>query len=214
MPSLIDYMDQGSSNKGSLLGGLGSQTKDILQIINGQQSTSDAYMLDLSPEAQRILAEQQNGTTTQSGEAPNHIKNAQQHFINFFEENGIDFDNLSAEATELLGGLTTFLADSGTTARDTAIDTLELQASDGERDVYTLTGNERRIRIAIEKNSDGQNMLTLTDIHQNKADIAQMVVNKNGDGNAPVITLTRSQETFANGRKIDREEQDPITIKT
>ena len=137
---------------------------------------------------------------------------AQNHFISFFDRGGLDLNNLSDETSELIGGIVDFLGQSGTTARDTRTDALEMEYSKGDRDVFTLTGDSRRIRIAIEKDATGQNLLTVTDLNGNTADIAQMRIDKNENGK-PIITVTRSQEVFAHGSRIGREVNEPITIK-
>lgn len=182
------------------------QIINILQIANSAQTVTDAYVIDLSPEAQEMLAD----SNTSGGNTP--IQNAQAHFLSFFEDSGVDLSNLSDEASELLEGIVSFLEESGMTGREATTDSLEQKASNGERDVYTLVGEGRRIRIAVEENDTGQKILTLTDINGKTADIAQFLIEKDEDGKTN-INLTRSKEKFAHGRLIEREEKSPITIE-
>lgn len=206
MPSLVDYMFQDDRNStASSLGYATSQTIDMINLSALQQQTqSDAYVIDLSAEAQELLNQQE----TKAGNSS--IQNAQAHFLGFFEDNGIDLDTLSGSGLELIKGIITFLGESGTTGRDSSTDTLESKVSNGERDVYTLTGENRRIRIAIEKDDTGQKILTLTDLHDNIADVAKFSIEKDEAGK-DVIKLERIQDTFSNGRRVDRIEKDPAT---
>ena len=207
-PSLANYLNKdGRELSAQLNQNFTQKTNKTLQALSNSQSTNSAYSLDLSPEAQRLMAQNQTGDN--SG---NPIKSAQNHFISFFDRGGLDLNILSDETSELIGGIVDFLGQSGTTARDTRTDALEMEYSKGDRDVFTLTGDSRRIRIAIEKDATGQNLLTVTDLNGNTADIAQMRIDENENGK-PIITVTRSQEVFANGSRIGREVNEPITIK-
>lgn len=207
MPSLVDYLNQDKGSTSNLFDYRSSQqVTDILSLANTQGAQSDAYVIDISPEAQEMLKQEQAQSGNQS------LQNAQAHFLSFFEESGIDLDALSGEAAELLSGMLAFIAESGATGRDAKTDALEAQVSEGKRDVYTLTGSERRIRLAIEDDNAGQKVLTLTDLYDNTADIAAFSIEKNEAGD-DVIKLVRSNETFTNDKRTDRQEQPPITLK-
>lgn len=175
------------------------------QIFENQNS---AVQLDLSPEAQEILKQQneEKGTSEQ-------IKGAQQHFIQFFEENGVDLGNLSFEAEDLLVSILEVIENTGSTNRDTVVNQLESEASKGTRQVYTLLSDNRRLRIAVEKQENGENTLTITDIFGSKADVAKITL-EHGENEDITINVERKQEVFAHGRRVGTEGQETLTIKT
>lgn len=208
-PNLTDYLGQENGQRTSWFDQSSTQTGNPLSLANqqtqGRTANNASYVLDISPEAQRAL-DSQNAASEGTGD---HIKEAQQHFVHFFMEQNINLNELSPQASELLGGILEVLEESGTTARDTQTNALEMTASNGKRNVYTLTGENRRIRIAIEQGADGQNALTITDIYGNTADIAKITINQ---GEPPSFTVKQSQETFAYGRLAERQDQGTLEI--
>ncbi len=208
-PSLIDYLGQGNNQQNSYFNNRGAQNSQLLSQANQLQGQNGDpfYIVDLSADAQDALDNQNSG----SGEENAYIQKAQKHFLSFFKDNGIDLKNMSTEATELIAGIIEVIGESETTAQDVTTDQLEYKLSKGGREVYTLTGENRRIRVAIEEQADGSNLLTITDFHDNTADIAEIKIQNDEDNT--YILVERSEENFINGRRVSRQEQDPINIR-
>lgn len=207
--SLVDYMGQGNRNSNNVLGSRGGKRQSVIESVYAAKNQENAaYVLDLSPEAQRMLEQQNQQTAT----ASQPIQGAQKHFLSFFEDAGLDFDNLPASAVELLEGILTMFSESGATGRDSSTDSLELKVSNGERDVYTLTGQSRRTRVAIEQQDNGQKMLSISDIHGDTANIAEISISTVED-NATYLNVEYFEKTFANGRTVNTEQSEPLNIK-
>ncbi len=207
-PSLANYLD-GGSKSGGFSGSYSSSTALTQSLFDdGGAGGNSAVSLNLSAEAQAIMA-QYNGGQQSSGQS---TEEAQRFLLEFFADGGIDLENLSAEAEEFLDGLLQVIENMGASGRDAGTDALEKQASKGERDVYTLLGDNRRFRIAIEKGDDGKSTLSIVDIGGDKADIAKVTIGKNQSG-ATIIHVEHAKESFSHGKRIDRAEQEPLMIK-
>lgn len=209
-PSLTDYLYGGERNTRSHTDLSNFQSSNLAAQLtqNAAAAQGSAVQISLSPEAQRILNEQ-----SQAENSGKQIEGAQQHFLQFFEDNGVDLANLSFGAQELLGSIYEVIEQTESAQRDTYLDNLEREASNGKRQVYTLLSEGRRFRIAVEEQKDGQQKLIVTDLHENKADVAEITLTEDDEQNI-VINVDRRQEVFAHTRKISIEDQGTMTIKT
>ncbi|MDB5491949.1 MAG: hypothetical protein JWO78_1798 [Micavibrio sp.] len=158
-PSLLDYMEGGK------MSGTATNSTALSLLNNGLASDSGSGdTVSLSPEAQQILARLQ-GTSSDSGGSATGVTKAAQNFIgNFFTASGVDVTKMSDQAQKLLQGFQDLVADSGATTRDTTTDTQEARYNNGNRQVYTLVGDGRRIRIAVDYADGKPASMTMTDI--------------------------------------------------
>ena len=159
-PSLLDYMDGGK------MSGTATNSTALSLLNNGLSSDSGGSgdTVSLSAEAQQILAKLQGTSSDSSSSSTGVTKTAQNFISNFFTASGVDVTKMSDQAQKLLQGFQDLVADSGATSRDTATDTQETRYNNGNRQVYTLVGDGRRIRIAVDYADGKPTGMTMTDI--------------------------------------------------
>jgi hypothetical protein len=164
--TLLDYLDGGKMS-----GTAGSGT--AIQLLNsglaGSDTTSAAGdIVSLSSQAQQLLAQiqakQAGAASGDSGTSTGVTKAAQNFIAKFFTDSGVDTTKLSDQAQQLIGGVQDLVADSGATTRDTSTDMQEAKYNGGNRQVYTLVGDGRRIRIAVDYTDGKPAAMTMTDI--------------------------------------------------
>lgn len=209
--SLVDYLGQGkSSHFDSVSQGMTEKINRIMTIANsgaaGQGDVS-GISISLSEEAKALLA---SGNGAADGKLSGVQKGAQNFMMSFFDQSGVDFKNLSAEALDLIQGLGEVIAGSGGTMRDMTTDAAESKYNDG-RKVYTLTGNNTRLRVAIDYGTDGApSKLSVTDISGGKVETAEITLTRDDD--ASVMNIIRTQREYQNGYMVKLSDIDPLAV--
>jgi hypothetical protein len=206
-PSLIDYLTGNASSSSGTAGGDSSG----LDLLEGDTDSTDSSSdsISLSPMAQILAAQNGTSTATSSGASSssstssassNGVQAAASNFLtSFFSQSGVNTSNLSPDAQQLLQGFQSMITNSGATSRDTKTDTLENQYQNGNRQVYTLTGNNQRIRIAIDYTNGTPSDLKITDINGGTVDTATVTLTKDSSGTLSGINIDRGQSTYTNG---------------
>jgi hypothetical protein len=212
-PSLADYLPGGSQ---SVSGGSGGAS-GILSLLGGDQdSGSSGDSVDLSSMAQQILAAangQTSPTASASGSGSTDDQTSAKAMISgFFTDNGVDLSNLSDDAQQLLQGFQDVIDNSGATARDQKTDSLEEQYQGANRKVFTLTGNNTRLRIAVDYKDGKPQTLTLTDIVGSNLETATVSLTQGSDGTATGIQVARSQSSYLNGAMVNAATPAPLSM--
>lgn len=212
-PSLIDYMGGGKAN---LFDGLASanQARSAAaqqQIDESPAATNSSVNVSLSDAARDILARPR-----EDGSANSNLsgiqKAAQDFFMSFFDQSGIDLSRLSPETLELIKGFQDVIAGTGPVQRDATTDALEERHQDGARKVYTLVGQGSRLRISIDYDGGKPQKMAITDILNGQVDMANIALEKTG-GTAQSVLLERTQREYANGSLVDMVTKMPVSLK-
>jgi hypothetical protein len=208
--SLANFLGKG---KTSMFGGMnGAQ---LLQTAAGAKAPAASgaavtagVNVNLSEEAKALL-EQSQGTenTNQSGLQ----KYAQNFLVSFFDESGIDFTKLSDEAYGLLDGMLGVIEGSGATGRDVSTDIAEQKYANGNKKVYTLTGANSRLRIAIDYADGSPSKLSITDISGGIVETAEVTLEKK-NGAFSSIEVERTQKEYRKGHMVTKNEINPLSI--
>ena len=206
-PTLANYLGNDSLNSGAL--GAASQImQSKVSAMQGTANTTSAAgdQVTLSAEAQALLADSNEGNKAVNGVQ----KGAQSFFLNFFEDAGVDFSQLSDEAQNFLQGFNTLITDTGATMRDSTTDRMEQDYNKGNRDVYTLMGTNSRLRIAIDYQDDKAQKMTITDMNGGNVSIAELSIKNAGKANAS-IEVNREVREYVNGSLNDMKKGEPIS---
>ena len=209
-PTLANYLG-GDNFKSSALAAANQavQSKVSALLDTANTATAAGDQVTLSAEAQALLTENAENS---EGTAVNGVqKGAQSFFLNFFEDAGVDFSNLSDQAQEFLQGFNTLISDTGATMRDTTTDRMEQEYNKGNRDVYTLLGTNSRLRIAIEYQDDKAQKMTISDMNGGSVSIAELSIKNAGQANA-TIEVARQQREYVNGSLADFQTGEPISM--
>ncbi len=207
-PTLANYLGNDSLNSGAL--GAASQImQSKVSAMQGTANTTSAAgdQVTLSAEAQALLADSNEGNKAVNGVQ----KGAQSFFLNFFEDAGVDFSQLSDEAQNFLQGFNTLITDTGATMRDSTTDRMEQDYNKGNRDVYTLMGTNSRLRIAIDYQDDKAQKMTITDMNGGNVSIAELSIANAGKANAS-IEVSREIREYVNGNLADMKKGEPISM--
>jgi hypothetical protein len=210
-PSLADYLPGGSKSVSA-----GGGASGILSLLGGDQTGASGDNVDLSSMAQQILAAA-NGQTSSTASAPasgstDDQTSAKAVISSFFTDNGVDLSNLSGDAQQLLQGFQDVIDNSGATARDRKTDSLEEQYQGANCKVFTLTGNNTRLRIAVDYKDGRPQALTLTDIVGSTLETATVTLTQGSDGAAAGIQVARSQSSYLNGAMVNAATPSPLSI--
>lgn len=207
--SLTDYLNTG---KGGHFDALAQNL--LANITQKQNAVIDTaaeknVQVTLSAEAQALLTQAGSDNTAQNGVQ----KTAQNFVIGFFDQSGIDEAKLSGEAFDLISGLLGVISGSGATTRDMATDTMEMRYAENGKKVYTLTGNNTRLRLAIDYNDDGSpKKLSITDISGGQVETAEITLGKDEDG-VMRMNIDRTQREYRNGHMVTTGEIEPLAVK-
>lgn len=208
--SLTDYLGTGKN------GHFDALAQNLLSTITQKQNAAietagdKNVQVTLSAEAQALL--------TQAGGSDNSAlngvqKTAQNFVIGFFDQSGIDEAKLSEESFDLISGLLGVISGSGAATRDTATDTMEMRYAENGKKVYTLTGNNTRLRLAIDYNDDGTpKKLSITDIAGGQVETAEITLAKDKDG-VMRMNIDRTQREYRNGHMVTTAEIEPLSVK-
>lgn len=210
-PSLLDFLNQGKSGHfDSVAQGMTEKVNRIMTLANGggePATGASGINISLSEEAQALLAD---GNGADSGKLSGVQKGAQNFLMSFFDQSGVDFKNLSGEALDLIQGLGEVVSGSGGTMRDITTDAAESKYNEG-RKVYTLTGNNTRLRVAIDYASDGMpSKLSVTDIAGGKVETAEITLSREDD--TSVMSIIRTQREYQNGYMVKLSDIEPLTV--
>ena len=207
--SLLDYLGQGKSSAFDAASqGVADKVTKIMELVNSQPQQSDSGIsVTLSDEAQALLADS-------NGDAASKLtgvqKGAQNFMMSFFDQSGVDFSQLSDEALNLIQGLGDVIASSAGTSRDITTDAAESKYN-SNRKVYTLTGNDTRLRVAVDYDEAGKpSKLSVTDITGGKVETAEIVLEKQ-DG-VSTLTINRTQREYQNGHMVKLSDIDPLSV--
>lgn len=211
---LAEFLGGGKS-KTSYFDSVSQNAFDLLAAKTAQQAqaTPDTVgvNINLSEDAQKLLnqAKGADGKTAVSGVQ----KIGQNFMLGFFDQLGVDFDSLSGQALDLITGMQDVIADSGATARDISTDMAETRYAGNSRKVYTLTGAQSRLRLAIEYGSDGKpQKLSITDIQGARVETADITI-KSENGGLSTMEVSRTQREYKNGHMVTLNEIEPLSIK-
>ncbi|PZO86423.1 MAG: hypothetical protein DI626_06710 [Micavibrio aeruginosavorus] len=205
----------GSGNKANNFDSISQNAFDLaaLKATKQTQATPDTtgVNINLSEDAQKLLnqAKSADGKTAVSGVQ----KIGQNFLLGFFDQLGIDFDGLTNEAINLITGMQDVIADSGATTRDVTTDMAEMRYANNSKKVYTLTGAQSRLRLAIEYATDGTpKKLTLTDIQGARVETADITL-ASEKGKLTSMEVSRTQREYKNGHMVTLNEIEPMSIK-
>ena len=212
-PTLVDYMGKGKNGSG-LFDSIAQDMNQKIALLQASIATAGtteqgSTNVTLSEEAKKLIAES-NGDD--DGKLSGVQKGSQNFLMGFFDENGIEFDKLSDDAKKFLTGLQGVIAGSGATTRDYATDMAEGKYSNGLKEAYTLTGDQVRLRVAIEYTALGKPVkLSVTDIAGGGVETADITL-QSEDGKVTSMTINRTQREYANGHMTKTATLDPLEI--
>lgn len=217
-PSLADYLNGNSSGSST---SSGSSSDGLLSLLNSG-SGADGDTVDISSAAQQILNAINNqtasastsSTSSTSSTGVSQIKQGAQNLVtSFFTDSGIDTSQLSDSAKQLLDGFQSLISNSDTSARDNTTDSLEQKYNAGTRKVYTLTGSDERLRIAVDYKDGKPSSLTITDISTGgKVESATVTVANGSDGTPASLNVDETLSDYADGIKTDTEVKPTMSI--
>lgn len=214
--SLVNFLNnsgtQGFSGLSqSLMNALSAKYQGSAQA--GGVNTAAGDLVQLSDDAKNLLA-QTGATDDQDSQLTGVQKAAQNFLVGFFDESGVDLESISPQAVTMIKGLQDIIADSGVTGRDVTTDRMEMSHNKGERRVYTLTGTNTRLRLAIQYADDKKTplSLTMTDINGGKVETAEISLAKDDEG-VMKMNIDRSRQEYANGHRTGYVALDPIALK-
>lgn len=210
-PSLVDYLGNPSGAGGSLAASqeqTRAQIARLQDVINNQSAAGD--QVTLSQEAQALLS--QNNENNSDNPVNGVQRGAQSFFMNFFEDAGVDFSNISDEALSFIQGINDLIAGTGATMRDGTTDRMEQDYHKGNRDVYTLLGTASRLRLTVDYQDDKASKLTITDMNGGTVSIAEITVNK-GDNAQTSLDVIRQNREYVNGLLADFQTGEPISLR-
>lgn len=205
--SLVDYLGKGKTDYFSAV------AQNLLSAYSGQpdQNAADTtgVNITLSQDAQKLL---DAGTKDSSGKetVTGTQKTAQNLMLGFFDQSGVDFKQLSAQALDIITGLQDVIGASGATTRDFSTDIAEAKYNP-DRKVYTLTGNGTRLRVAVDYKDGAPSKLSITDITGGKVETAEITLGQE-DG-AVSMNIERTQRAYENGHMTTLEEIEPLRFK-
>ncbi|MFA5592777.1 MAG: hypothetical protein WC989_05645 [Micavibrio sp.] len=213
--SLTDYMDKGRT------GHFDSIAQGLMDTVAARygataQIAGEAVQGDtvtLSEEAKALLAGM-NGKDEAGSRMSGVQKAAQNFLIGFFDQSGIDFSSLSSEAFNIIEGLQGVIEGTGAAARDTTTDRMEMRYGENGKKVYTLAGNNTRLRIAIEYAEDKTTpvKLSITDITGPQVETAEITLKEDEDG-VMRMDIERTQREYRNGYMVSLGEMEPLSMK-
>lgn len=209
-PSLLDYMNNGKSGAlDAAAQGVAQKVSQIMSLANAavEDQTGIGSDITLSEEAKALLAD---GNGANDSKITGVQKGAQNFMMSFFDESGLDFAKLSDEALDLIQGLGDVIASSGGAVRDISTDAAESKYNPN-REVYTLTGTNARLRVAIDYGTDGKPVkLSVTDIANGQVETAEISL-ETKDG-AQVMTVNRTQREYQHGHMVKLSDIDPLSV--
>lgn len=207
--SLLDYMGQGKSSAfDSASQGVADKVAKIMQIANNSvdQTSAAGINVTLSDEAQALLSQNNGAADTKLSGVQ---KGAQNFMMSFFDQSEIDFSKLSDQARDLIQGLGEVIAGSGGTARDISTDAAESKYNAG-RKVYTLTGANTRLRVAVDYVEGKPSKLSVTDITNGQVETAEITLGKQ-DG-VQTMTINRTQREYQYGHMVKLSDIEPLSV--
>lgn len=207
--SLLDYMGQGKSSAfDSASQGVADKVAKIMQIANNSvdQTSAAGINVTLSDEAQALLSQSNGAADTKLSGVQ---KGAQNFMMSFFDQSEIDFSKLSDQARDLIQGLGEVIAGSGGTARDISTDAAESKYNAG-RKVYTLTGANTRLRVAVDYVEGKPSKLSVTDITNGQVETAEITLGKQ-DG-VQTMTINRTQREYQYGHMVKLSDIEPLSV--
>lgn len=208
--SLVDFLGSGKSNVlDTASQGIAQKVGQIMTLANSalEDQTGVGSNVTLSEGAKALLAD---GNGAGGGQMTGVQKAAQNFMMSFFDQSGIDLTKLSGESLDLIQGLGDVIAGSGGTARDITTDTSESKYN-ANRKVYTLTGANTRLRVAIDYAADGKPAkLSVTDIAHGQVETADITLQTaNGD---TAMTISRTQREYQNGHMVKLSDIEPLSV--
>lgn len=210
-PSLIDYMGGGKANLFDGLTNASQARNAAAQQISDSATGNSSVSVSLSTEAQDILSRPR-----EEGAANSNLsgvqKVAQDFFMSFFDQSGLDLSRLSPETLELIKGFQDVIAGTGPVQRDNTTDALEERHHDGNRKVYTLVGAGSRLRIAIDYDGGKPQKLAITDILNGQVEMANISL-ETAAGTPQSVLLERTRREYANGSLVDMVTKMPVSLK-
>lgn len=204
-PSLLNYL--GGGNQSKALAAQRTATQQTVSRILDQVNTQSGDQVSLSPEAQALLAQYGTGDAKLTGVQ----RAAQAFFLGFFEDSGVDLSKASSETLEFLKGFQDVIAGSGSVQRDTITDNMEERYHKGNRDAFTLLGDNSRLRMTIDYKDDKPSKMTITDILGGNVEVATITLDGLGAAN-PAIIVGREQREYANGNLVESNTRMPLTL--
>jgi hypothetical protein len=212
--SLLNYLNGGTANT------YGGISQSVMSAINSRYQNAQAGaanaaagdVVQLSPEAQALL--KTTGGDDQDTKLSGVQKAAQNFLVSFFDQGDADLKKLSPEALTMIEGLQDVIAGNPATGRDVTTDRMEMSNAKGSRKVYTLTGNNSRLRLAIQYGEDKKTpvKLTMTDISGGKVETADITLTKDSKG-VLQMSIERAQMAYRNGNKVSENKLAPISVK-
>lgn len=205
--SLVDFLGKGKTDYFSAV------SQNLLSAYSGQAATQNAVdttgvNITLSQDTQKLL---DAGTKDSSGKetVTGTQKTAQNLMLSFFDQSGVDFKELSAQALDIITGLQDVIGASGATTRDFSTDVAEAKYNP-DRKVYTLTGNGTRLRVAVDYTDGAPSKLSITDITGGKVETAEITLAQE-DGKT-YMNIERTQRAYENGHMTTLEEIEPLSF--
>lgn len=209
-PSLLDFLNNGKSGAlDAAAQGVAQKVSQIMTLANSavEDQTGVGSNITLSEEAKALLAD---GNGANDSKITGVQKGAQNFMMSFFDQSGLDFPKLTDEALDLIQGLGDVIAGSGGTVRDMTTDAAESKYNPN-REVYTLTGTNSRLRVAIDYGADGKPVkLSVTDIANGQVETADITF-ETKDG-VKVMTVGRTQREYQNGHMVKLSDIDPLSV--
>ena len=206
---LLDYLNKGKANNY-----FDSVAQNLLSAYSGGQQAAAQTAGDqnvnitLSQEAQALLAK---GGNLESG-LTGIQKGSQDFMMSFFDQSGIDLENLSDEVLNILEGLQGVIGGVTATNRDVLTDAAESRYSNGARKAYTLTGDGQRLRVAIDYADGKPAKLSTPDITGGHVETADINLGKDEDG-VMRLTIERTQRVYQNGYMTTLDPIEPLSMK-
>ncbi len=208
-PSLTEFLGGGKADYFQNLGAKLIAASTAATNTALSENAAAGAMVSLSEEAQKLLA-QNNGSD--DGNISGVQKAGQNFLMGFFDQSGLDLENLSEDALKLIRGLQDVVGTSAATTRDFATDGAEEKYANGAKKAYTLIGGGTRLRLAIEYGTDGKpQKLSVTDITGGQVETAEITLQK-GDKADGTMTITRTQREYVNGHMNMLNEIEPLEV--
>lgn len=179
--SLATFLN-GTSASQSQSGGLASYM--------GGGSGSIGDTLSLSTTAQGMA---QAGGTGDDSKAKNGAK---AFLLNFFQDKGVDVAKLSDDAIALLQGIDDMITDMGGAVQDSTVDTMTANYVKGQRQSYTLTGQDQRLSFTVQYENGKPASMAVMHIQGKIATRAVISLTENAAGIPTGINVQSVQKEY------------------
>ncbi len=209
--SLADFLGRGKSSAFDTVAQSMNDKLAKLQAsvgTNVTDPTNGNVNITLSAEAQALLAK---GNETSGSKVSGIQKGGQDFLMSFFDQNGVDFSELSDAALDIIVGLQDVIGGASVTQRDITTDALEGKYNNENRRAYTLLGNGTRLRVAIDYSEGKPQKLSVTDITNGKVETAEITL-ESKNGKVSSMTIERTQKTYQNGHMVSLNPIDPMMV--